>query len=51
MIVHRHQRGAKLTDIPLQTAKEPLLLINKTTSKALNINIPEALLKKARIVE
>jgi putative ABC transport system substrate-binding protein len=50
-IVHRHQRGTKLTDIPVQAAKQPQLLINKTTSKALGINLPEAVLKKAVIVE
>jgi len=50
-IVHRHQGGQKLKDIAVQTAKEPVLLINKTTSQALNINIPEGLLGKAIIVE
>ena len=50
-IVHRHQRGTKLTEIPVQAAKEPKLMINKTTSKAMNINLPDALLKKAVIVE
>lgn len=50
-IVHRHQGGQKLKDIAVQTAKEPVLLINKTTSRALNINIPEGLLGKAIVVE
>ena len=51
IIVHRHEQGAKLKDMPVQTAKKPLLMINKATSRALNINIPEALLKQAVVVE
>jgi ABC-type uncharacterized transport system substrate-binding protein len=47
MIIHTNQRGTKLSQIPVQAAKQPQLLINKTTSKELNINLPEALLKKA----
>jgi putative tryptophan/tyrosine transport system substrate-binding protein len=47
MIVLRNQRGTKLSQIPVQAAKQPQLLINRTTSKELNINLPEALLKKA----
>jgi putative ABC transport system substrate-binding protein len=51
MIVHRHQQGTKLKDMPVQAAKKPLLMINKTTSRALNLKIPEALLKNAVTVE
>jgi putative tryptophan/tyrosine transport system substrate-binding protein len=51
MIVHRHQQGTKLKDMPVQAAKKPHLMINKTTSKALNIKMPDALLKQAVIVE
>src|SRR4030095_4287767 len=47
MIVNKNQRGTKLSQIPVQAAKQPQLLINRTTSKELNINLPEALLKKA----
>jgi putative ABC transport system substrate-binding protein len=50
-IVHRHERATKLTQIPVQTAKQPQLMINKTTAKVLSINLPEALLKKAVMVE
>jgi putative ABC transport system substrate-binding protein len=50
-IVHRHERGTKLPQIPVQAAKQPQLMINKTTSKALNVNMPEAMLKKAVMVE
>ena len=50
-IVHRHQRGAKFKEIPVQTAKQPHLMINKTTSKALNINLPDGVVKKAVLVE
>jgi ABC-type uncharacterized transport system substrate-binding protein len=50
-IVHRHQRGTRLAEIPVQAAKQPQLLINKTTGKALSINFPESVLKKAVVVE
>ena len=50
-IVDRHQKGEKLQNIPIGKVKEPYLLINKTTSDILNIKIPEAVLKKAIIVE
>ena len=50
-IVHRHERGTKLAEIPMQAAKQPRLMINKATAKTLNINLPEALLKKAVTVE
>jgi putative ABC transport system substrate-binding protein len=51
MIIQRHQQGTKLKDMPVQTAKKPLLMINKATSRALNLKIPEDLLKKAVTVE
>jgi len=50
-IVHRHQQGTHLREIPVQTAKQPQLLINKTTGKALDVNLPEALLRKAVFVQ
>lgn len=50
-IVHRHRQGTNLRDIPVQTARQPQLLINKTTSRALGINLPEAVLKGAVIVQ
>ncbi len=50
-IVDRHRNGEKLGETPIQTPKEPLLMINKTTADLLNITIPEHLLKKAIIVE
>ena len=52
-IVDRHQKGEMLQDIPVYQGyrtKEPILMINKTTSDILDFNIPEALLKKAIIV-
>jgi putative ABC transport system substrate-binding protein len=52
-IVDRHQKGEMLQDIPVYQGyrtKEPILMINKTTSDILDFNIPEALLKKAVIV-
>ena len=50
-IVARHQIGEKRQNRPIAPVEEPYLLINKTTSDILNINIPEAVLKKATIVE
>lgn len=50
-IIDRHQKGENLKDIPIQKAKESYLIINKTTSELLNINISEAISKKATIVE
>ena len=52
-IVDRHQKGEMLQDIPVcqgYRTKEPILMINKTTSDILNFNIPEELLRKAIIV-
>src|ERR1051326_5485077 len=51
MIVHRNQQGTKLKDMSVQAVKRPLLMINKTTSRALNLKIPDALLKNAVAVE
>ena len=53
-IVDRHQKGEKLQDIPVQQGyriKEPTLMINKTTSDILDFKIPEALMRKAIIVD
>jgi putative ABC transport system substrate-binding protein len=50
-IVDRHQKGEELQNIPIKEVEEPYLVINKTTSDILNINIPEAVLKKATIIE
>ncbi len=53
-IVDRHQKGEMLQDIPVHQGyrtKEPVLMINKTTSDILGFNIPEALLRKAIIVD
>ena len=50
-IVHRHQGGQKLQDMPVETDKDPLLKINGTTSRALSVAIPEAIRKRAVIVE
>ena len=51
-IVDRHQKGEELQNIPVQQAykKETILMINKTTSDILNFKIPDALLRKAIIV-
>jgi ABC-type uncharacterized transport system substrate-binding protein len=50
-IVDKHQKGEKLQNIPIERVEDPYLVINKTTSDILNINIPEDLMKKAIIIE
>jgi ABC-type uncharacterized transport system substrate-binding protein len=50
-IVDRHQKGERLQDIPIERVENPYLVINKTTSDILRINIPEAVMKKAIILE
>jgi ABC-type uncharacterized transport system substrate-binding protein len=50
-ILDRHQKGEKLQNIPIKRVEKPYLVINKTTSDILNINIPEAVLEKATIVK
>ncbi len=50
-IVNQHQKGRNLHSIPVYTQKEPQLMINVTTARALNVDIPKGLLEKALIVE
>lgn len=50
-IVDRHQKGEKLQKISIEKVENPYLVINKTTCDILNIRIPEAVMKKAIIVE
>lgn len=50
-IIDHHQHGEKLSGIPIQTQKKPLLFINKTTMNLLKVKIDAALMKKAIIVE
>jgi ABC-type uncharacterized transport system substrate-binding protein len=50
-IVHRHQGGQRLQDIPVQADREPVVKINATTSRALGVDIPNALRKRAILVE
>ena len=50
-IVDRHQKGEKLESIPVHTQKTPAVVINKTTSQALGIDIPENLLKNLIVLE
>ena len=49
-VVDRHQKGEALQNIPVQRGK-PRLMINKTTANALQVKIPEKLLKEAILVE
>jgi ABC-type uncharacterized transport system substrate-binding protein len=50
-IVDRHQKGEQLENIPVESVENPYFIINKTTSDILRIHIPEAVRKKAIIVE
>ncbi len=50
-ILDRHRRGEKLENIPVHTVEKPILIINETTRKFLDISIPEILLKKAMCIE
>ena len=49
-ILDRHQRGEKLSDIPVQIPENPALIINTTTADRLGIKIDRSLLEKAIIV-
>lgn len=50
-IVDRHQKGESLHHIPIQTAKDFILMVNKTTADLLHVAIPEEVLKKAVLIE
>ena len=50
-IVHRHQGGQRLQDMPVQIDKDPVLKINATTSRQLKVTIPDAMRKRATFVE
>jgi ABC-type uncharacterized transport system substrate-binding protein len=50
-IVHRHRAGQRLQDMPIQADREPVIKINVTTSRALGVAIPDALRKRAILVE
>lgn len=50
-IVHRHLRGQALQEVPVQADPDPLLKINQTTARALNVAIPETLRKRAILVD
>ncbi|MFQ5804604.1 MAG: ABC transporter substrate-binding protein [Candidatus Methylomirabilales bacterium] len=46
-IVDRHQKGERLKYIPIYRDREPKLVINRATLKALNMKVSEGLLKNA----
>lgn len=50
-IVDRHRNGEALINIPIATPINPVIMVNKTTSQALDIQLPEDLLKGAIVVE
>jgi len=50
-IVDRHQKGEELQDIPVVRVKAPILMINTTTARLLQVHIPEGMLKEAVIIE
>jgi putative tryptophan/tyrosine transport system substrate-binding protein len=50
-VIHRHQGGQKLPDMPVEADRDPVMKINGATSRALNVVIPDAIRKQAVIVE
>jgi putative ABC transport system substrate-binding protein len=50
-IVHRHQGGQRLQDMPVQADKDPNLKINATTARLLNVTVPDAMKKRFSSVE
>jgi len=50
-IVHRHQGGQRLQEMAVFADREPELKINGVTSRALGVTIPDALRKRAVLVE
>jgi len=50
-IVHRHQGGQRLHDMPVLADREPVLMINGGTSRALGVTIPDAVRKRAVVVD
>jgi putative ABC transport system substrate-binding protein len=50
-IVHRHQGGQQLSNMPLLADPNPVLKVNSTTARALGITLPEPLRKRAVTVE
>lgn len=51
MLVHRHQSGERFQDMAVDADREPLLKINAATSRALHVEIPDPIRKRARFVE
>jgi len=50
-ILHRHAKGEKLQNIPVQKVDEPTILINRSTAKSLNVKIPPELRGKVVFVD
>jgi ABC-type uncharacterized transport system substrate-binding protein len=50
-IVQRHEGGQRLHDMGVLADREPVLKINGPTSRALSVTIPDALRKRAVVVE
>jgi ABC-type uncharacterized transport system substrate-binding protein len=51
MLVHRHQSGERFQDMAVEADREPPLKINAATSRALHVEIPDPIRKRARFVE
>lgn len=50
-IVHRHLGGQRLQDMPVLADPNPVLKINGTTGRALGVAIPDAIRRRAVIVD
>ncbi len=47
----RHQKGEALANISIAGVQEPVLMINRTTAQALNINFPKDVIARATFVD
>jgi putative ABC transport system substrate-binding protein len=50
-IVHQHLNGRRLQDMPVLVDPDPVVKINSTTSRALGVTVPDAVRKRAVVVE
>ena len=50
-IVHQHENGTKLGNIPVQIQKNPFIVLNKTTCDLLDIDIDSIILDQAIILK
>ena len=49
-ILDKHRKGQSLQSMPIYKPNEPMLVINKTTSKLLKVRIPEKIMEKSLLI-